>query len=283
MKVYVNIEAKDSGRSEPREALIRGLEKIGHKVCGDPQECHLLLTWTPWENSDRAVLKQDFEKAGRPVICIENGWLSPIDGRRYWQIAFGGWNGTGIFPAWKGPDRWDSWGIELLPWKTSFQAGGAPGESVMVAPQAIALADPRSMPIWWTEVICGFLDSQEISYTVRKKSSPVPLEEALDQSWLVCTWNSSLATKAVIRGVPVRFFGPQIMVSKLCTRGLGEIKLRDRLPVLRKLAGSQFSAQELANGWPLDRLIKSWDPGPFAQKPKKRVQLRNWLPNFGHR
>ena len=45
---------------------------------------------------------------GKPVIVMENGWLSPVSQVPYWQLARDGWNGTGTFPA-GGPDRWRSW------------------------------------------------------------------------------------------------------------------------------------------------------------------------------
>lgn len=292
MRVYLNIDPSAKDPSKPGEAFVSGLEACGYRVCVDPARCDMLITWTPWPDTDRYVLERQFVAAGRSVIYVENGWLTPIQDRNYFQIAFGGWNGSGIFPEWNGADRWDSWNVELLPWKETFRHEGAPGETVMVAPQRTKPpgggksdgkgGDHRAQPLWWEEVICGYLDARKISYSVRLRESKVPLEEALDKSWCVMTWNSTLAMKAVIRGIPVRYFGPNIMAPTLCTRGLQTIKLRDRLPVLRKLAGAQFTAGEIAEGWPLRRLIESRDPGLLASRSDRSSRRRKrGFPWFG--
>jgi hypothetical protein len=75
----------------------------------------------------------------------------------------------------------------------------------------------------------------------------------------VVTWASGGAIKAIAAGIPA-FYGLKHWVgAKAASNDLAAIEtpfLGDRLPMFRRLAWAQFTADEIATGWPIKRLLE---------------------------
>ena len=87
---------------KPGAALVEGASRFGTvhmhtPACFGPDD--IAIIWAPFRGTFRSDIYRQIRAAGGRVIISENGWLSPIGGRRYYQIALHGWNGTGQFPA----------------------------------------------------------------------------------------------------------------------------------------------------------------------------------------
>lgn len=228
----------------PRKAVRDGLLAAGHELVNTPDEAEALVTWSPWAGTSRQVLRGQFEYQGKPVGVIENGWLSPIRDEPYYQVALGGWNGTGRFPAGDG-SRWASWSIDLAPWVER------PVRRALVIGQRGHPHDDRTCLPGWHKTV----DVDCPLAMRRDPGAPWPLADDFRAASHVHVWTSNAASHAIIAGLPVVQHGPALMVGALASRPGEELVRPDRLPVLEGLAWAQWSAREIAAGEPFARLL----------------------------
>jgi hypothetical protein len=231
----------------PRAAILAGLSAagIGH---GRLSQADALVTWSPWNESYRAGWVKVFESERRPIIVVENGWLSPVNGVPYFQVALDGWNGTGRFPT-GDASRWNAWGVPMEAWRHR-----AVGGTVLVCGQRGHHSDPRTSTKDWLETV------QHPSWagrTVVRRPREIlrPLAADLEQAAECHVWSSNAATHAILAGVPVVQWGPNLMVSALASRPGEPLRCDPRAPVLAPLAWAQWSAEEIATGLPFARLM----------------------------
>lgn len=230
----------------PVAAIRRGLERLGLDLVNRP-DADLLVTWSPWLGSNRHAAQRDFDGLGKPVVVVENGWLSPIRGVAYYQVARDGWNGTGSFLAGTGGARWWSWALPVVPWRDG-------GRAALVVGQWGHPHDRRNAPPHWQETLKlppGW------SACRRQKRSTRPLEADLAAASRCVVWTSAAASWAVLMGVPVHYLGPNLMVAALAAAGLDldHPAMPEREPELERLAWAQWSADEIATGEPFERAL----------------------------
>jgi len=228
----------------PWRSILAGLAAADIVVSDDGHE-DMLITWSPWVHTVRDHHRQIYLELGRPVLVIENGWLSPIQGIRFYQIALDGWNGTGRFPA--GDDRrWASWGVRLAPWRLRVSG------TALVIGQRGHPSDRRTMPPGWFE---SFMPDCNRRIVRRPRAATRPLSADLEDADVVHTWSSNAASWAVVAGVPVVQHGPNLMVGELASKPGEKINMGCREPVLERLAYAQWSAEEIETGEPFRRLL----------------------------
>lgn len=228
----------------PWRAIETGLKTAGVLVCDSGNE-DLLVTWSPWAETPRAYHEKVFKDSGRPVIVMENGWLSPIQGRRFYQAAMDGWNGTGRFPP-GSDERWLSWRINLAPWRRRIS-----GNSLVIGQRGHPF-DPRTMPIGWDD---SFAPGDGRRVARRHRDATRPLAADLEDADVVHTWSSNAASWAVVAGVPVVQHGPNLMVSDLASFPGSPLFTGSREPALERLAWAQWSEDEIESGEPFRRLL----------------------------
>lgn len=230
----------------PLASVQRGLTALGIAVVPD-HAADLLVTWSPWLGSPRRAAQANFEASSRPVIVLENGWLSPLSGMPFYQIARNGWNGRGAFLAGTG-ERWASWRMTLAPWRRDGP------HTALVVGQWGHLFDKRShLPGWHREV-----DLPPNWLAIRRdKGESGPIEAALAEVSRVVVWTSGVASWAVLAGVPVHYCGPNLMVAALAAPGLDldQPVTPEREPELERLAWAQWNAAEIATGEPFARAL----------------------------
>lgn len=250
MKRYVTVALPPVDEAYPWRAVVRGLERIGYTVrmgAGEFEKSEFLVTWSPWNQSFRQALAGHFERAGKPVIVLENGWLSPLAGQPFYQAALGGWNGTGRLPltADRFDRRWRSWGVSLAPWVEPA------GRHALVIGQKGGPNDDRTAaPDWHENVVIG---RETVIRRSPRSSRPLALD--LAQACEVHVWTSNAASWALAAGVPVIQHGPNLMVSELASRPGQPLKYGDREAVFSGLAEAQWTADELSAGTPFTRLL----------------------------
>lgn len=221
---------------ERRAVFRQGLESLGYTIAeGLPtgsEPGDIFVTWNRISGADAAA--REFEAKGLPVLVTENAtWGNGFAGDRWYTIARGHHNKAGCFPV-GGPDRWDSLGVELAPWRTE-------GETVILPQRGIG---PRgiAMPMGWT-------NGKKGRVRLHPGQRPcVPLEQDLAKAGKVITWGSGAAIKALIMGIPV--------VSEM-PDWIGEQDNTDagRLAMFRRLAWAQWTLEEIASGEPFRRLL----------------------------
>lgn len=276
-RCYVNVM---DGPGYPFAEIVAGVKRYGMTpITGkvpvegiEPSD--VLLTWTLWRESTRYRRAELFRQAGAKVIVMENGWLPLINGARYWQAAFDGHNGAGTFPA-GGPNRWQSWGIELAPWREP-----APDDPILVCSQRGTVEDDPAIthgswwapqilaklrehgggrPIWWRPHPGAPKRGHPDSGMVMLDCRATPLADHLARAALCVVYSSSSATEALIRGVPVYYDGPNIMLREAAFHDpalIADPPRPDRFPAFERAAWAQWSAAELARGDMLAHLLR---------------------------
>jgi hypothetical protein len=241
----------------PHQHVITGLRAAGYDVTstipGKPKSDDLLIIWN--RMGDRHFVARTFEGVGAPVIVNENGWIGREKGRKFYSLCRNHHNGAG---AWKVGDdsRWDRFGIELKPWRKegrhvlilSSRGIGEPG-----------VAQPRQ---WINEAYAQLQKATRRPIKVRNHpgDSNADISPDLVDCHAVVTWASGAAIKAIAAGIPA-FYGLKRWIgAPAACHDLGAIEkpfLGDRLPMFRRLAWAQWTADEIATGEPIRRLIET--------------------------
>ena len=221
---------------ERRAAFTEGLRKLGFEVVNEltryPRNGDLLCTWNRIGEGD--VAARAFELAGLPVIVTENAsWGNSFAGRQWYTLARTYHNVAGMFQV-GGPERWDSLGVELEPFRTE-------GETVILASRGIGPAFYR-MPPDWPSRQSGRLRAHP------GRGDGKPLREDLAECGRVVTWGSGAAVKALMWGIPVESHQPQWIAAQNNTEA-------SRLAMFRSLAWAQWTIDDIASGEPFARLL----------------------------
>lgn len=231
----------------PINAIRQGLAAVGFAPPSNQRDADILVTWSPWVGSFRASMEHHYRELGRPVIVIENGWLSPLGGVPYYQIALDGWNGGGRFMADNGR-RWASWRVLVAPWGQFRDHDYA-----LVIGQRGHPTDPRTCTPNWHEHVK--IDDEVLRRSRLEATTPLIVD--LLNAREVHVWTSNVASHALTLGKPVVQHGPNLMVSDLASRPGEPLRFpNDRERVFSSLACAQWSAEEIATGAPFGRLLE---------------------------
>jgi len=259
----------------PHHAARAGLSACGYDVSPkyppEGDNSRLLVTWTLWSHSYKAICANKHASLGGRTLCMENEWVkSPL--RKYWQLAervgrTPGINGWGAIPQIDDDGkRWRSFGIQLLPWRKDSDG------FILVCPQrGVKDNDPEIThgASWTEEVIKKIRKCSDrpihwrphpgapgkATLPLQKRGISVvdprlPLSVAVRGAHTVVVYSSTAASTAIISGIPVVYDGPRIMAHELAG-GIKDVEnppMADREPVLHKLAYGQWSDDELASG-----------------------------------
>lgn len=249
----------------PYEAIHEGLQAAGVLPAADYTQADVLVTWSPWHGSNREHAMSGHRG---PVIVMENGWLQPIAGKRYWSVCLWGWNGTGVWPA-PHDEGYRLYGqlrpISSLIYDKSYHNGDGP---VVVVEQRGHTSDRRTMPTDWHRHTALGLDNAGHYVLMRRKADTTTPLDFLYQYRPKCvvTWSSAFASWAVLVGVPVIYCGPSIWTWEIGQYWSGRGALPMSRPVtlelmaaqariMRALAWSQWTEEEIAAGTPFKRLL----------------------------
>ncbi len=174
------------------------------------------------------------EAAGGTVWVVENAlWGNDFAGKKWLSVSRRYHN---VWQPFGGPERWDSLGIQLAPFRST-------GETVILAQRSIGHPKFR-MPVGWAE------DARR-RYGGRIRLHPgkrewIPLETDLARCGRVVTWSSGAAVKALMMGIPVTSELPGWVAEQDNTEA-------GRLAMFRRLAWSQWTLEEIARGLPFHR------------------------------
>lgn len=238
-----------------REAFDAGLRAAGFDVVeriDRPGPDDLVITWNAYAGFGE--IGRRFEQCGAQWLVAENGCLSKTwAGGEWFSLALGGIAaGGGAFPE-GGPERWDSWGVELAPYRTG-------GDETVIFGQRSIGAPGVASPYKWAENT-----QRRVGGRIRQhpgNAAPtVALADDLKRASECFTWNSGAALHALLLGVPVWSEGPWIGASAarpLSQWGKAEPNRDEaaRLEMFRRLAWAQWTLDEIRTGEPIRRLVE---------------------------
>lgn len=219
-------------------AFISGLQSVGFQVIrgytSHPGPGDIFCTWNRIGIANEVA--EAFIAKNLPVLVAENAsWGNEFAGKHWYTIARSYHNQAGRFPI-GGPERWDDLGVILQPWRTG-------GETVILPQRGIG-SPPVAMPRGWEYGFAG-----RIRRHPGRHPEQISLEQDLAKAGKVVTWGSGAAIKALIMGIPVYSHMPEWI-------GACENTDKDRLRMFRELSWSQFTLEEIAEGFPFRRLLE---------------------------
>lgn len=247
---------------QPRKAVecaefAAGLRACGYEVVPEirnPGPDDVLVTWNRSGLHNTAAKR--FEAAKARVIVVENGYLGvQWRGTRWFAAALTHHNGCGHWFV-GGPERWDSWGVELAqmrPWD---------GRALVLAQRGIgepSLVAPPRFSEDWCRVFGGRFGARIRRHPGTQRTGPT-LEQDLEGVSHAVTWASGAALKAMLagcwcwHGLPGWIGEP----ASLCVKHLPQVAgpWQDlRLETFRRLAWAMWTAEEFVAGEPFRRLL----------------------------
>lgn len=244
-----------------REAFVAGLARCGIVATAEPDpSAHLLVIWNRYGSNDD--LARRFERAGKPVIVAENGYLGRDWRAGHWYtLALSHHNGPGRYPTEGGPERWDAFGVPLAPMREPA------GNWLVLAQRGIG-GPGVAQPPGWPEA--AVLDLRKLGERARLRAHPgehaprITLDDDLRGVGCAVTWGSGAALKAMLAGVRVlhglpRWIGraaaqhwqPSLIPPPPATDG--------RLAMFRALAWTIWECEEIAAGIPFQRLLTHFE------------------------
>jgi hypothetical protein len=235
VRAYLNLRFL----AERNEMFTAGLERLGYEVVlgmtRKPEPRDIFVTWSRIHEADEVA--RIFTDRGNKVIVAENCSFgsNTFAGRNWYHFALGHHNVAGRFPV-GGPERWDSLGVELEPWRSE-------GETVVIASRGIGPSAYR-MPANWPQRQQGRIRPHPGRIPERAK----PLREDLAQCGKVITWGSAGAVLALMWGIQVESHQREWIAA--C-----ENTDEGRLHMLRKLAWAQATHEEIRSGDAFARLL----------------------------
>jgi len=192
------------------------------------------------------------DNLSRPFVCLEAGYINGRSGdyvRDRLRFISAGWNGlhgrAGSSSPDRPPDRWDSLGIELQPWRYGsgiiLICGQHPGD----------VQAPRGDPEWDKVLEMGELHGSRVIFRPHPLLGPNmrPLSEALGEAKMVVTWSSTAAVEAVITGVPTVALDRGSIAWEVTSHGISEPPyVGPREQWAANLAYKQWTRGELESG-----------------------------------
>lgn len=250
-------------RSEPcyrRDAFEAGLRAAGYEVHGALRggvirHDDVLVIWNRYGRFARDA--DAFEQGGARVVVAENGIFGRAwCGEHFYSLAL-------RVPAAVGGEfvageaaRWDSWGVK------NFELRNVGDEVIVLAQRGIGPPGKAQPPGWHLRAAEILRRSTHRKIRIREhpgeRQAAVPLEADLARAHCVVTWASGAALKALLMGVPV-FNGFSGWCGAAAAAAFGDDieqpNRRNPLPVLRRIAWSTWTVQEIATGLPFARLL----------------------------
>jgi hypothetical protein len=271
--IFDNFGAKNS---VPVFAAFRqGLDALGLSHRSHDLDADIAVIWSVvWAGRMRnnSEIWQHFRDQGRSVIVLEVGMLHR---GRTWKMAV---NGTGAY-AYHGHgldlDRPSKLGIQAQPWRQS-------GDHILVCAQRTDSLQWQAQPdisTWLTNLrdrvrmytqrplvlrshprqrvpeVAGF--HNDLPRSVPGTYDSFDLERGLGQAWAVINHNSGPGVQAILRGVPA-FVDASSLAAPVGNLDLANIEspaLPDLGTWLILLCHTEWRPEEIATGWPIERLL----------------------------
>lgn len=253
-------------RSTPHyraDAFRLGLERNGycvfnHHTNGNIDAYDLLVIWNRYGIGDNMAKR--FEKQGKPVIVVENGYVGhDKNGRHLFAMALNYHNGAGKYPE-PEYDRWSKLNIELQSWVKHEN------DEIIVLPQRGIGPEGVAMPSAWLQDIKCRYHSEKLFIRPHPGNKPCePIEHCIRYFKAAITWGSGAAIKSIIAGVPVCYGMTSWIGRTAASTDIDNLYTGDRLSMLQRLSWAQWTVDEIIQGDPIRRLVELHNESGFIR------------------
>lgn len=271
--IFDNFGARNSA---PVFAAFRqGLDQLGLSHASHDLSADVAVIWSVvWAGRMREnqSVWQHFRAQDRPVIVLEVGML---DRGRTWKMAV---NGTGSY-AYHGHgldlDRPRKLGISVSPWRLagdhivvfaqrtdSLQWQGQPDIAIWLSKlrDRLRLYTQRPLlvrphPRQKMPVIAGF--EMMMPRPVNGTYDDFDLDRGLQNAWAVINHNSGPGVQAILKGIPA-FVDASSLAAPVANLDIVNIEspaTPDRGAWLLHVCHTEWRTEEIATGWPIERLL----------------------------
>lgn len=272
ISLFDNFGALNSG--PVFRAFEQGLGALGIRSASHDLDADVAVIWSHlWSGRMRhnQEIWKTFRDTGRDVIVLEVGMLKRS---RTWKIGLNGVNRRAWFGQGGQGNRAQMLGIHLQPWRQ--------GENIVIAVQRSdseqwsGLPEPKT---WVEQTVAKIKSITDRPIVVRPHPrqrignisgvivrQPQPLINTYDgfdfdadlaNAWCVINENSGPGCQSVIAGVPA-FVGTDSLAAPVANLGLLDIEkpwMPDRTAWLEDIAHTEWTTEEIASGYPLQRLL----------------------------
>jgi hypothetical protein len=237
-----------------RECFDKGLQAVGFTLVDRidrPTPEDLLLIWNRQHAGHE--MAQHFERHGARVVVAENGaicksWI----GRTWFTVTLGHAAGAG---TWRdgGPDRWDSWGVDMKPFRED-------GSEVVIFAQRSIGEPGHASPMNWAETVQKRIGGRIRPHPGAEWRSAKPLDQELAEARCAVTWHSAAGLQSLLLGCPV-FYGHPTWIgaeggTPLENWGAEPNRSEERrLQAFRRAAWAMWTPEEIERGEPLAHLL----------------------------
>lgn len=250
-------------QNEHCEAIIAGLESLGIRYAYNKSPSSAIRTkkvaaWG-WR-MPHLMPKHD-------LLVMEHGYIG--DRRKYTSLGWNGLNNYATFPEYPddGGKRFREHGGILKPWKVA-------GDYILILGQVKGDSSLKGKDIapWYQRMAKEAHEHYGLSVYFRPH--PVSqrrkgyesirglnnlggtLDEAIAGALFTIAYNSNSCLDSVMMGTPCYAGDKGTMAWDLCMKENAPIITPARESVVHKIAWTQFTIEEIASGWPLERLFQ---------------------------
>jgi hypothetical protein len=257
-------------------AIRQGLAAAGIHCSSMDMSADVAVIWSVvWSGRMRQNQKvwQHFKSTGRTVIVAEVGM---IQRGTTWKLGVDGTGLTANYGSDLLPNRANKLKLIAKPWTYS-------GTNIVIACQRVDSEQWSGQPsinVWLTQTIDLVRQQTSRPIVVRPHprqalpllandctvQKPMPIsctydsfnfDVGIQDAWCVINWNSGPGSQAIINGVPA-FVGPSSLAAPVANLDWSQIEnpvRSDRTGWLEQLAHTEWTTNEIATGYPLQRLL----------------------------
>lgn len=271
------------------ESFLESCRRFNIKPVANNLDAECAVIWSMlWDGrmSPNQKIWEYYRKTNRPVVVLEVGGLKR---NLTWRVGLNGVNGAALFgPNGQNSDRANQLGLHLAPWRTS-------GKNIVICLQRHESHQWENMPkinLWVSQTINQIKKHSDRPIVIRRHprqtitinqpgvtvQSPNKIADTYDDfdfdralldAWAVINWSSNPGMQSIIAGVPA-FVGPESLAAPVANLDLSQIEtpsMPDRQQWLNDLSYCEWTLDEIAKGFPLERLMIT-EPMKAAIEPR---------------
>jgi len=261
-------------------AFEQGLRRCGIQSTQHYMDADVAVIWSHlWSGRMRhnQAVWRAFRDSGRNVIVLEVGMLQR---GRTWKMGLNGVNRRAWFGLGLQQNRAQKLGLDLQPWRQ--------GTNILIAVQRSDSEQWSGLPepaTWVEQTVAKIKSLTDRPIVVRphprQRLTNIPgviirqpqsvantydgfdFEKDLASAWCVINENSGPGCQSVIAGVPA-FVGIDSLAAPVANVDLLDIEkpwMPDRTAWLEDIAHTEWTVEEIASGYPLQRLLPRLQSG----------------------